>query len=367
MRWTPLHSWHVAHGGRMVDFAGWDLPVQYDSIVAEHRAVRTAAGLFDVSHMGEIRVVGQRALALIQQAVTNDASRLEPGAALYTPMCLPSGGVIDDLLVYRLAEADFLLVVNAANTARDLTWLLQLAEGLGPVRVEDQSDQFALLSLQGPLAEDVLAAVAGRAARDIGRFRFATGVDLDGATAVLVARTGYTGEDGFEFLVRTAEAVTAWETVMAAGEGRVRACGLGARDTLRLEARLPLYGHELSEATTPLEAGLGVFVKLDKPDFVGKAALLAQRQQGLGRKLAGFVMRAPGVPRAGYTVLDATGQPVGTVTSGGYAPWLESNLGLTYLPSDLARPGTAIAVDIRGKATAAEVVRTPFYRREARS
>jgi aminomethyltransferase len=356
---TPLHESFRRAGARLVEFAGWDLPVQFTSVVEEHLAVRTAAGLFDVSHMGEIAIRGGGALALVQALTPNDAAALQPGRAQYSALTTERGTFVDDLLVYRRAPDDFLLVVNAANTGKDFAWIA--AHARGDVEVVDVSARHALLALQGPRAADILGGVAGRAIVALDPFAFAE-AEVAGVR-VLVSRTGYTGEDGFEIAPPPEGAARVWDALLAAGRDRgLLPCGLGARDTLRLEARLPLYGNDIDETTTPYEAGLGFIVRPEKGDFLGREALLRERQSGPRRRLTGFEMRDPGVPRHGYAVR-VDGTPAGGVTSGGHAPFLKKNIGLAYLPPAGAAEGTQLEVEIRGRQARAVVVRTPFYRR----
>ena len=359
---TPLFEIHQKYGGRIIDFGGWALPVQYTSIVEEHRAVREAAGLFDVSHMGEILVTGPQALAFLQKAVTNDVSRLVDNQIQYSPMCYENGGTVDDLLIYRFGLEEFLLVVNAANKDKDFAWLTDLARGFSGVLLSDISSQWAELALQGPRAEAILQGLTNFDLKEIKYYWFRAGVDVKGVRC-LVSRTGYTGEDGFEMYCAPGDAAFLWEALMERGEeqGLVPA-GLGARDTLRFEARMPLYGHELDENTSPLEAGLGSFVSFDKGDFVGRAALLEQKEKGLKKKLVGFEMIDRGIPRAHYPILKE-GREVGYVTTGSFSPTLEKNIGLGYVPPQLARVGTELEIGVRGKGLKAVVVKTPFYRR----
>ncbi len=358
LRRTPLYDEHLALGARMVPFAGWAMPLQYTGIMEEHRAVRQAAGLFDVSHMGEIEISGPGARQALQRLVTNDVERLAPGRALYTVMCTPEGGIVDDLLVYQVGEQRYMLVVNAANTASDLDWVREHVAG-PEVTVADRSLETALIALQGPRAQAILA-------------RVTDGIDLEslrpfhfvGGWEGMISRTGYTGEDGFEIFLSWEGAPAIWRGILAAGqdEGLVPA-GLGARDTLRFEACLPLSGQELDRDTSPLEAGLDFVVKWDKGPFIGREALLRQREQGLRKKLVGLRLLEPGVARTGYPVLDEQGREVGRVTSGTVAPTLGASLALAYVPPSLAVPGRRLAVGIRGRAVAAQVVETPFYRR----
>ena len=358
---TPLYGLHRRLGAKMVGFGGFEMPVQYSGIAAEHRAVREAAGLFDASHMGEIGVRGPGAAAFLQWAVTADVGRLGVGQAAYSPVCLTTGGVLDDILVYRLGVEDYLLVVNAGNKDKDLAWLRE--RGRENVTVEDRSAEWALLALQGPRAAAVLGRVTGEPLDRIGYYRFRSGVPVAGVDCLL-SRTGYTGEDGFELYCSPARAEGLFAALLAAGEddGLVPA-GLGARDTLRLEAALPLYGHELDEGTTPLEAGLDRFVSFAKGDFSGREALRRQKEEGAGKKLAGFELTGPGIARQGYALMQG-GRQTGTVTSGTLSPTLGRAIGLGYVAPEHARPGTELAVVIRGRECAARVVPTPFYRRK---
>jgi aminomethyltransferase len=357
---TPLHSRHRELGGRMVEFAGWEMPVQYTGVIEEHRAVRTAAGLFDVSHMGEVRVRGAGAEGLLQRLTPNDVARLAPGRAHYSGLLTESGTYIDDLLIYRLAADDFLVVVNASNAERDFAWIAEHAAGSG-AQVEDAGERYALLALQGPRALDILAPLVPPGAAALRYYGFLAG-EVAGRPA-LISRTGYTGEDGFELYLEPQDAPAVWDRLLETGarQGLVPA-GLGARDTLRLEAAMALYGHELDESTTPLEAGLAWVVKLDKGDFLGRDALAAQRAQGLRRQLAGFEVLGRGIARQSHRVLHQ-GNAVGTVTSGTFSPTLEKALGMAYLPPALAAPGTPVSIEVRGKELPARVVEMPFYRR----
>jgi aminomethyltransferase len=342
----------------MVDFAGWQLPVQYTGVIEEHRAVRTRVGLFDVSHMGEIHVSGPGAEAFLQQNTPNNVRRLKVGRAHYSGLMTAAGTYVDDLLVYRLGELEFLLVVNAANRERDFATLLERA-GEG-VELHDHSDDYALLALQGPRAEAVLTQLTDEPVAELRYYGFLQG-SLLGAEA-LISRTGYTGEDGFELYLPPPRAEAVWEALLAAGvaEGLAPA-GLGARDTLRLEAAMALYGHELDEKTTPLEAGLGWVVKLKKGDFVGRDVLAEQKASGLARKLSGFEIVDRGIAREGHEVLHE-GSVVSEVTSGVWSPTLEKAIGMTYLPPELGEPGTALEIQVRKRRLAAVVVELPFYR-----
>lgn len=361
LKTTPLHAWHREHGGKMVEFGGWHMPVQYSGIIDEHRAVRQRAGLFDVSHMGELRLRGPQALAAVQRVTTNDASTLETGQAQYTVMTTPEGGVVDDLLVYRLATDDYLLVVNAATTGKDRDWIRGHLSG--DVELVDESGSWAQLAIQGPRSEAVLSRVVEADLTAIGYYRSRRASWGDGEA--MVSRTGYTGEDGFEVYLPPDDAVGLAEALLAAGEAEgLLPCGLGARDTLRLEAGMLLYGNDMDEGVTPVEAGLRWLVKPDKGEFVGREALVAQLEAGVERRLAGFRLQDKGVPRHGYRLLDGEGTAVGEVTSGTFSPTLEVGIGLGYVPAELAAPGSPLAVEARGRSIPAEVVKTPFYKRE---
>jgi aminomethyltransferase len=353
----PLFDAHRAAGARMVDFAGWEMPVQYSGIIDEHVAVRTRAGLFDVSHMGEIEVRGAEAIAACQHATANDVGRLADGQAQYSLLLTPQGGIVDDVIVYRRAADRLLFCVNASNRDRDVAYLQEHVRG---AEVVDRSDEYALLALQGPRATSVLARLTGAHLARVPRFAFTEG-EVAGCGA-LIAHTGYTGEDGWELYCAPDDAEALWGAILEAGrpDGIVPA-GLGARDTLRLEAALPLYGHELGEDTTPFEARLGWVVRMEKGDFVGRAALAAHRRRGPRRCLVGIELTEPGIPRAGYRVL-ANDRVLGDVTSGTKSPTLGKGIALGYVEPAASEPGTALAVEIRGRAVAARVVRLPFYR-----
>lgn len=358
---TPLYPLYEKYGAKTVPFGGWEMPVQFSSIVKEHLAVRSKAGLFDVSHMGEFRVKGPDALPLIQMLVTNDVSKMEIGQAIYSPMCYPDGGTVDDLLIYRLDVEEYLMIVNAANIEKDLEWITRHHEG--NVEIEDLSDRTALLALQGPLAERILQKLTDENLSLLFPFHFRQDVKVAGAN-LLVSRTGYTGEDGFELYCSPEDALMLWEEILRVGEDEgVIPCGLGARDTLRLEARLPLYGQELSPEISPLEAGLRPWVKLDKEDFIGKEPLLEQMTNGVPRKLVGIEMVDRGIARHGYPIFQQ-GEEVGLITSGSYSPTLEKNIGLALVSSKASEPGTELEVEIRGKRLRSVVVKTPFYKRK---
>lgn len=358
---TPLYDRHVELGAKMVPFAGFAMPVQYrEGVSKEHSAVRESAGLFDVSHMGEFRVSGEAAEDFVNYLVANDVGQLEPGQAQYAVMCLEDGGIVDDLLIYRFADR-FRLVVNAANIEKDLGWAESCRKKFGASGVElvDESESIGLLALQGPASEEVIDPLTDLAASEIGYYRFAEG-EVAGVPCVL-SRTGYTGEDGFEVYCDAAAVVKVWEAILAAGGDRVVPVGLGARDTLRLEVGYALYGNDIDEETNPLEAGLGWTVKLDSGDFVGRAALVKQKEEGLDRKLRGFELSERGFPRPGYE-LRREGQVVGSVRSGTFGPSVEKGIGTGYLPIEHSEAGTELSVVIRGKSVPAQVVKMPFYK-----
>ncbi|MFC6882731.1 MULTISPECIES: glycine cleavage system aminomethyltransferase GcvT [Actinomadura] len=354
---TPLYDVHEALGANLVDFAGHLMPLRYASETAEHRAVRSAAGLFDLSHMGEIFLTGPQAAAALDHALVGNLSPMAVGKARYTMICAPDGGVLDDLIVYRLADETYLVVANAANAATVLQALRERAEGFD-AEVDDRSDAYALIALQGPDAEGILARFTAAPVAELKYYAI-----LEGRVAgldALIARTGYTGEDGFELFVAAGDAVRLWEE-LAAVEGVVPA-GLSARDTLRLEAGMPLYGNELTAETTPYEAGLGRVVKLDKPgDFVGKAALAERAQAPAGRRLVGLVAQGRRAPRKGYRVVASDGTPCGVVTSGAPSPTLGTPIAMAYL--DAGAPETGLAVDVRGRREPVDLVALPFYKR----
>ena len=360
---TPLFDVYKEYGGKTIDFGGWDLPVQFSSIKEEHEAVRTKAGLFDVSHMGEIEVKGPDSLAYLQKMMTNDVSKIKNGGAQYTAMCYENGGTVDDLLVYKLEEDYYLLVVNASNIEKDFQWLQDHLEG--DVEIENLSEGMAQLALQGPAAEDILQKLSvEHDLSQIGFFKFSEEVDLNGKKA-LVSRTGYTGEDGFEIYCKSEDAVSLWKDILETGKCTgVIPCGLGARDTLRFEANLALYGQELSSEISPLEAGIGFAVKLNKEeDFIGKEALKQQKESGLPRKLVGIEMIDRGIPRHGYPVFAGDVQ-IGEVTTGTQSPTLKKNIGLALIDAKETEIGNEVEVEIRGKRLKAVVSATPFYKRE---
>ncbi|HLZ25420.1 MAG TPA: glycine cleavage system aminomethyltransferase GcvT [Ktedonobacterales bacterium] len=359
---TPLYEAHKALGARLVEFGGWEMPVQYSGILEEHRAVRERAGLFDVSHMGEFRVEGAGALAFLQSLVPNDVSRLVDNQALYSQICRPDGGTLDDLLIYRRGEGRYMVVVNAGTMPKDWRWFLQHAAGHDDLTLANISDETALLALQGPLATHILQPLTDTPLSEIAYYHFRPGVVA--GIECLISRTGYTGEDGFELYCAPASAVTLWNMLLEAGKSSgLLPAGLGARDTLRLEAGYCLYDHELTEEITPLEAGLGWSVKLNKDaDFIGKQALVEEKANGLRRKLVGIELRERGVPRAGYAI-SKDGEHIGAVTSGTMCPTLGRAAAMGYVPPASAQIGTEISVDIRGKLMPAVIVPLPFYKR----
>ena len=360
---TSLHARHRALGARMVSFGGWDMPVEYTGIVDEHMAVRTQAGLFDVSHMGEVEIAGDDALAAIQKITSNDASRLEVGQAQYSALTTKTGTFVDDLLVYRLAEAHYLMVINASNIAKDYAWIKQEIASVGDAVAVNSSSRYALIAIQGPRALQILQELTGVELDLIRYYWFATGEVAN--IRATISRTGYTGEDGFELFVPPQSAERVWNTLLdVGGPSGLRPVGLGARDTLRLEAAMRLYGNDIDETTTVLEAGLGWIVGWDKPSFTGKTALTRQKADGVTRKLVGFEMVERGIGRHGYGVYVDDAQ-VGYVTSGTMTPYLRQAIGMAYVPVDASASDTEIAIDIRGRRVQARVVKMPFYKRGA--
>ena len=357
---TPLYDRHLALGARMVEFGGWEMPVQYSSIVAEHTAVRTAAGLFDISHMGEIEVHGPDALAFLQYVTTQDVAAIGVGHASYALLCRPDGGIVDDIFLYHLHD-HYLVVVNAANTTKDFAWMLDHLAGFD-VQLTNATDRIAMLALQGPKAESILARATAADVANLPFHGVMTGHVLDDVPCV-IARTGYTGEDGFELFVDNAHAGALWNGLLVLGQADgLRPCGLGARDSLRFEACLALYGHEIAEDINPYEARLGWVVKLDKGDFVGRVALQRIKQEGVRRRLTGFEMVGRGIARSGYEIRSPGGERIGYVTSGMPAPTLGKNLGLGYVPIEFSKEGSTFDVIVRDRAVQAEVVKIPFYK-----
>jgi aminomethyltransferase len=359
LRTTPLNSVHRALGARMVDFGGWDMPVQYSGIIDEHNAVRNAVGVFDVSHMGEIEIRGPEAAKLTNFVTTNAVHKLKPGQAHYSGLLYEHGGFVDDILVHKVADEHYFLCVNASNQDKDFEHIV--AHNHFDAVVKNAGERYAQIAIQGPKAGATLQKLTPVDLGGIKYYWFTDG-EVAGAPA-RIAHTGYTGEDGFEIYVPPAEAERMWQLVMDAGaEFGIKPCGLGARNTLRMESAMALYGHEIDASISPLEAGLGWIVKLDKGEFVGRDALLKQRENGIRRKLIGFEMRARGIGRDGYEVR-LNGTPAGWVTSGGPAPALNKNIGLCYLPIEQSVPGTSIEIMIRNQPVDAVTVETPFYKR----
>jgi aminomethyltransferase len=361
LKQTPLHATHLGHKARMVPFGGWDMPVEYSGISDEHMAVRTRAGLFDVSHMGEIEIAGADALAAVQRISSNDASRLAVGQIQYSALTTHEGTFVDDLLVYRMADDHYLLVVNASNIEQDYAWIVSQVRDFADAPAVNTSSRYALLALQGPAAAEVLQTLTAVPLDDIKYYWFAPG-EVAGVRGT-ISRTGYTGEDGFEVFVPPAQAAHLWKAILAAGASAgVVPAGLGARDTLRLEASMRLYGNDMDATTTVLEAGLGWVVGWKKDDFNGAAVLRAQKAAGLTRTLVGFEMVDRAIARHGYPVV-VEGQAVGVVTSGTQTPFLKKAIGMAYVPADLAQPDREIQVEVRGRLAAARIVPMPFYKR----
>ena len=359
LRRTALNSLHKALGAKMVEFGGWEMPVEYSGIIQEHLGVRRAAGLFDVSHMGEVEVRGPRALALLQNITSNDASRLKDFQAQYSALMHPKGSAVDDCVVHCLAQDHYFLCVNAANTERDFDWITR--HNPAGAEVRNVSGEYSQLALQGPRALEIISKVTDAPIAALKYYWFCR-IRCCGVEGLL-ARTGYTGEDGFEFYFPPGESEKVWNTLMEAGrpEGLVPA-GLGARNTLRIEAGYPLYGHELDDETTLLEANLGWIAKLEKGEFIGRDVLLEQRAQGARKKLVGFEMTSQGIAREGYNVY-IEGKAAGVVTSGSYAPFLKKNIGMAYISPSQAEVGREIQIEIRGRLAGARIVPLPFYKR----
>lgn len=362
MKKTPLNSQHHQLKARMVDFGGWEMPVQYSGVIAEHQAVRTTAGLFDVSHMGEIEIRGGSAQEFLQYATTNDLTRLTNGQVQYSALCYEHGGVVDDLTLYRVSSEHFMLCVNAANINKDLAWLQSLASSYSDtdLSISDCSDNYGLLALQGPLAQSILASLTSADLDGLAYYHFSpgtvAGIDL------LISRTGYTGEDGFELYCPADFTENLWQDLLRAGQPHgLLPCGLGARDTLRLEKAYALYGHEISADILPLEARLGWITKLDKGDFVGRSALLKARQLGIPRQLIGLKLTVPGVPRQDYPVV-CDGLLVGHVTSGTSSPTLKQGIALALVDRQAVATGTSWQIEIRQSARDAEKVSLPFVK-----
>jgi len=358
---TPLNARHRSLGARMIDFGGWDMPVDYTGVADEHMAVRTRAGLFDVSHMGQIEIAGRDALAAVQQLTSNDASRLATNQAQYAALTTPAGTFVDDVLTYKLADEHYMFVVNASNIIKDFNWITGQIAGLGDVVAVNTSSRYALLALQGPAARDVLQRLTGVNLAEIKYYWFTTGEVA--SVAGTISRTGYTGEDGFEVFIPPAQAERVFDAILAAGrDAGVVAAGLAARDTLRLEAAMRLYGNDMDEQTTVLEADLGWIVGWKKESFIGADVLRRQKAEGVAKKLIGFEVIDRGIARQGHDVF-VDGEKAGVVTSGTQTPFLKKSIGMAYVPSSHTAPGTALEIDVRGRRLSAQVVPMPFYKR----
>jgi aminomethyltransferase len=361
LKQTPLNDRHRALGARMVPFAGWDMPVEYSGVSDEHNAVRTRAGLFDVSHMGEVEIAGKDALAAVQRITSNDASKLAIGQAQYSALTTPQGTFVDDLLVYRWAESHYLFVVNASNVDKDFAWIREQVKPAGDAVAVNSSARYALIAIQGPVAREVLQPLTGIDLAAMKYYWFASG-EVAGIRAT-VSRTGYTGEDGFEVFVPPAGAARVWDALLAAGKpAGVIPTGLGARDTLRLEASMRLYGNDMDETTTVLECDLGWIVGWKKDDFLGADVLKRQKAVGVARRIVGFEMIDRAIARHGYDVVDGE-RKIGYVTSGTQTPFLKKAIGMAYLPIDRTGPGSEFEIDVRGRRARARIVPMPFYKR----
>lgn len=362
---TPFYQAHVQSGAKLIDFGGFEMPVQYEGIKAEHQAVREAVGMFDVSHMGEVLISGPDALAFIQSFTINDASKLSPGRAQYSAMCYENGGIVDDLLVYMLAENEYMLVINASNIQKDVEWMTTHLKG--NVTLKNVSDETCLLAIQGPKSIEVVQKLTSVDVASIGYYRFAQG-DFAGMQNVLISETGYTGEKGFEIYFKNEgiDAVHVWNTIMEAGaECGIKPAGLGARDTLRLEMGFALYGNDISKDTNPLEAGLGWITKFDKPDFVAKSILEVIKAEGVKKRLIGFVVdEEKAMPRAHYPLCDASGNQVGEVTSGGLSITNGAGIGMGYCDVNYAKENQTIYISIRGKLVKATLTKPPFIKKK---
>jgi aminomethyltransferase len=369
VRKTALNAVHRQMGAKMVDFNGWDMPVEYPAsigagIINEHMAVRTSVGIFDVSHMGDIRLAGPQALAAVQHISMNDASRLAIGQAQYSALLYPQGTFVDDVIVHRLAEDEYLLVINAGTREKDFNWVRDNTRDFD-CAVENLSDDFTQIAIQGPKGVNVLQKLTDADLSAV-KFYWVTRGSVCGLKKILIARTGYTAEDGFEIYVPADEATSArvWNEILDAGkEFGLVPCGLGSRNTLRLEGKLPLYGHEISDTINVWEAGLDRFCKMEKPEFIGRAALEKAKAGGVKRTLVGLEMIGRGIARDDYKVQDGSGREIGYVTSGSPAPFLKKNIALAYVPPEFAAVGTAVKIEIRGQGVDAQVVPTPFYKR----
>ena len=373
VRKTALNAVHRQMGAKMVDFNGWDMPVEYPAaigcgIINEHLAVRTGVGIFDVSHMGDIRLAGPQALAAVQHISMNDAARLAVGQAQYSALLYPQATFVDDVIVHRLGEDEYLLVINAGTREKDFDWVRDNTRQFD-CAVENLSDDFTQIAIQGPKGVDVLQKLTDANLSAV-KFYWVTRGSVCGLNNILIARTGYTAEDGFEIYVPSDETIGArvWNEILSAGkEFGIVPCGLGARNTLRLEGKLPLYGHEISDTINVWEAGLDRFCKMEKPEFIGRAALEKGKAEGVKRTLVGLEMTERGIARDSYKVLDVAGREIGYVTSGSPSPFLKKNIALAYVPPEFAPVGTAVKVEIRGQGVGAQVVPTPFYKRPKKS
>ena len=369
LRKTVLNATHRAHKAKMVDFGGWDMPVEYSGLIAEHMAVRTAVGLFDVSHMGDIQLRGPGSLAAVNQLCMNDASKLQIGQAQYSAMLYPDGTFVDDVIVHKLSDNDYLIVINAGTREKDVTWVRRTIGAMPSVHVNDFSDFYTQLAIQGPRAQETLQKITPTDLSTIKNYWFTWG-QVSGLHNVMIARTGYTGEDGFEIYIPSDEPTSkrVWNDILEAGsEFGILPCGLGARNTLRLESAMALYGHEISDTINVFEANLNRYARLDKPSFVGRDSLVeVQAKGGPDRKLVGLEMIERGIGRDGYPVCTTDGTRIGEVTSGSPAPFLKKNIALAYVPVGHSAPDTELAVEIRGQLVKAKVVPTPFYKKPKR-
>lgn len=375
LRKTALHSVHRSLGAKMVDFGGWEMPIEYPTtrygaggLMKEHLAVRNAVGVFDVSHMGDIRIHGPEALPAVQYISMNDAAQLAIGQAHYSALLYPQGTFVDDVIVHRLGENDYLLVINAGTREKDWNWVRENVSGFACKAVE-LSDDYTQIAIQGPRAAELLGRLTDVDLTPIKNYWFTHGT-VCGLKNIMIARTGYTGEDGFEIYIPSDEATSTrvWNEVLDAGRSfGVLPCGLGARNTLRLESKMALYGHEISESITVWEAGLDRFCKMQKGEFIGREALEKQKAAGIKRTLVGLEALDRGIPRDGYKVLDGHGKEVGYVTSGSYAPYLKKNIALAYVPPEFSALGTTVSVEVRGQAVKCHVVPTPFYKRQRKN
>ena len=366
MKKTAVNEIHKKLGGKMVDFAGWEMPIQYKKgVIKEHMAVREKAGIFDVSHMGEFEIKGKDALKYVENLITNNASKLDKGQVLYTTMCYEKGTIVDDLLVYRLDKNYFYFVINSSNHDKDFNWLKKNAEGFELEILKDLSPEMSLFAVQGPKAEDIINKLMEEDLSKLGFFRLMRNVKIGGVNVKMISRTGYTGEDGVEIMLKDEDAPELFKKILEAGEEfGIEPCGLGARDTLRLEAKLMLYGNDIDDTTTPIEAALKWTVDLDKGyDFNGKEVIEEQIKNGVDRYLKGFEMIDRGIARHGMDIYNENDKKIGYVTSGNYAPYLKKNIGLGYIDKPYHKRGTEIYIDIRGKKKKAEIVKTPFYKK----